>query len=255
MIKIFLRMSLCMALLALTIGQANAQDNDERALFVGNSFTFFWNTPQLVQAMAKDQGVALSTAQSTVGGSNLKQHWEGEKNTVTRKRMDEESWDIVILQDHSTSTIAHTERFHEYGAKWIDLVREKKAQPVLFMTWAYDSNPLMQEKITREYMALAQKTGVRVIPAGPVWEKARAARPDLDLFFDDKHPSPDATYMNALLIYKTLTGKSVADIPDRLFTTTADGEKQYLCFVLPETGKFLRDLVDGFDVANYNLKN
>lgn len=236
--------------------QANAQETGkERMLFVGNSFTFFWNTPQLVEAMAENQGVDLETFQSTVGGSNLKQHWEGEKNTQTRRRMEEESWNIVVLQDHSNSTIAHTQRFHEYGKKFIGLVREKNATPVLFMTWAYESNPLMQEQITREYNALAKDAGVKVIPAGPVWEQARAVRPDLDLFFDDKHPTPDGTYLNALLIFKTITGRSVADIPDRLFRITEDGEKEYLCFVLPENGKFLRDLVERMDVANYNYTN
>ena len=40
-------------------------DAGQRMLFVGNSFTFFWNTPQLVEAMARDQGVSLDAYQST----------------------------------------------------------------------------------------------------------------------------------------------------------------------------------------------
>ncbi|MBL7471419.1 DUF4886 domain-containing protein [Robertkochia sediminum] len=247
-------------ILLLTLGLASlsvsAQDNEEeRVLFIGNSFTFFWNTPQLVEAMAKDQGVNLDAFQSTVGGSHLKQHWEGEKNTQTRKRLEEESWSRVIIQDHSTSTIAHTERFREYAGKFIDLVREKQAEPVLFLTWAYDSNPVMQPEITEEYLKLGKEKGVRVIPAGMVWEQARNLRPDLDLFFDDKHQTPEGTYLNALLIYKTLTGRSVAEIPNRLSVITADGEKLYLTFILPENGKFLRDLVERFDVANTNFSN
>ncbi|TRZ47484.1 hypothetical protein D3A96_01900 [Robertkochia marina] len=251
-----LRKILSLAMLVLMIGQASAQDDKaERMLFVGNSFTFFWNTPQLVEAMALDQGVNLDAYQSTVGGSNLQQHWEGEKGTVTRKRLDEEQWDVVVLQGYSTSAISKKERLHTFGGKFIDEVRDKKAEPVLYMTWAYDSNPLMQEEIAKEYLAMAKEYKVKVIPAGLVWQKARTLRPDLELFFDDKHQSPDGTYLNALLIYKTLTGKSVAEIPNRLYTTTADGEKLYLCFVLPETGKFLRDLVEGFDVEKYNFTN
>jgi hypothetical protein len=38
-----------------------------RVLFVGNSFTYFWNMPQLVQAMGASQGVSLEIRQSTVG--------------------------------------------------------------------------------------------------------------------------------------------------------------------------------------------
>ena len=251
-----LRKILSLALLVLMIGQATAQDDaDKRMLFVGNSFTFFWNTPQLVEAMAKHQGVHLETFQSTVGGSNLRQHWEGEKNTVTRERLNKESWDLVVLQDHSNSTVSHTKRFREYGGKFIDEVRAKNAEPILYMTWAYDSNPLMQEKITKEYTALAAEKKVRMIPAGLVWQQVRSLRPDLDLFFDDKHPTQEGTYLNALLIYKTLTGRSVAEMPDRLHITMADGEKLYLCFVVPETGKFLRDLVEGFNVEDHNFSN
>ncbi|MFL2665969.1 MAG: hypothetical protein ACJ0NM_01095, partial [Flavobacteriaceae bacterium] len=40
-------------------------------LFVGNSFTFFWNMPQLVSAMAESQGVSINSYQSTVSGSSL----------------------------------------------------------------------------------------------------------------------------------------------------------------------------------------
>ena len=61
------------------------EEKSVKVLIVGNSFTYFWNMPQLVDAMAKDQGVPLLVRQSTVGGSNLKQHWNEEKGTRTQK--------------------------------------------------------------------------------------------------------------------------------------------------------------------------
>ena len=78
---------LSIALLAFCSLQALAQDAapPKRILFVGNSFTYFYNLPQVVAAMAASQGVSLETRQSTVGGSNLEQHWQEEKGTQTRR--------------------------------------------------------------------------------------------------------------------------------------------------------------------------
>lgn len=229
-----------------------AQEKEpESVLFVGNSFTYFWNMPQMVEAMAKDQGVKLNTSQSTVGGSNFEQHWKEEKNTKTRKILEESSFDYVVLQDHSTSTIDAPERFTTYATKLIDLVKSKGATPLLSMTWAYDSNPLMQKTIGASYIELGSKTGVKVVPVGTVFMAARKARPDLKLYFDDKHPSHIGSYLIALTYYKYFTGKSVLDIPNRIESRNADGEHIYLNFVLPATGDFLRQLVEEFDMESF----
>lgn len=224
----------------------------EKVLFVGNSFTFFWNMPQMVEAMAADQDVSLKTSLSTASGSNLEQHWKGEKGTNTRQLVEENEWDYVVLQDHSMSTISHKERFKTYSKKWIELIRENNAEPLLAMTWAYDSNPLMQESISSSYLALGKETGVKVVPLGSIFMKAKKARPDLDLYFDDKHPSPEGSYLLALTYYKFFTGNSVMDIPDRLTTIDSEGNQVYLNFILPETGDFLRQLVEEYEMETLN---
>lgn len=228
-----------------------SQEDAEKVLFVGNSFTYFWNMPQMVEAMAKDQGVNLETSQSTVGGSNLAQHWKEEKGTETRKILEEEKFDYVILQDHSMSTIDNPERFTTYAKKLIGLVKEKEAEPLLSMTWAYDSNPLMQKTIGSSYIKLGKETGIKVVPVGTIFMNAQQARPDLEMYFDDKHPSSNGSYLIALIYYKYFTGKSVMEIPNRLITKDSEGDQLYLNFVLPETGAFLRQLVEDFDLESY----
>ncbi|MFT4804799.1 MAG: hypothetical protein ACI8QP_001277 [Porticoccaceae bacterium] len=223
-----------------------------KVLFVGNSFTYFWNMPQLVKAMGESQGVHLDIHQSTVGGSNLKQHWLEEKGTQTRKLLKEQKWDYVILGDHSLSTINTPERFKEYGEKFSKLIRSIGAEPIFYLTWAYKSNPLMQLTITKTYLDLAQELGAKVIPVGPVWMKARELRPDLNLYFDDKHPTSDGSYLIALIAYKTLTEKSVSKISSRVTTIDKDGEKLYLSFVLDETAAFFKQLVEETNFESFN---
>lgn len=226
-------------------------EDSHKVLMIGNSFTYFWNMPQMVEAMAKHEDINLETSQSTVGGSNLEQHWKKQKGTETRKILDKEKFDIVILQDHSMSTIEAPERFTTYTTKLIDLAKEKGAEPLLSMTWAYDSNPLMQETISSSYTELGKETGVKVVPVGTIFMQAQKARPDLKMYFDDKHPSSDGSYLIALIYYKFLTGNSVKDIPNRLVTQDSEGDQLYLNFVLPETGAFLRQLVEDFDMKSF----
>jgi hypothetical protein len=48
--------------------------------------------PELVSAMAESQGVSINSYQSTVSGSSLEQHWKGEKDLLTRKKIAENNW-------------------------------------------------------------------------------------------------------------------------------------------------------------------
>ncbi|MCB9294643.1 MAG: hypothetical protein H6559_16210 [Lewinellaceae bacterium] len=226
---------------------ARSQPDTLRVLFVGNSFTYFHNLPQMVSAMAASQDVAIFTRQSTVGGSSLEQHWKGEKGTNTMARLEEADWDYVVLNNHSLSAIETPESFLEYGRKFAERIREKGARPVFMMTWAYKSNPLMQAKITEMYKRLAAETGSGYVPCGPLFAAARQWRPGLELFSDDKHPSPNGTYLLALAFYKYLSGKTVLGIPERLATKDLFGEKLYLVFMNEDDAKFLQQLTEEFD--------
>ena len=220
-----------------------AQDT-ARVLFVGNSFTYFYNVPQGVEAMAEQQGIPLQCRQSTVGGSTWEQHWQEKKGTQTRKRLNEEQWDMVILQNHSLSSIRDSASFMEYGIKFAKEVRAKGAEPIFMMTWAYASNPLMQDHIRRMYQLLAERTATRLIPVGTIFEQCRKVRPDLDLFFDDKHPSEVGSYLVALSCTQFLTEQSVIGLPRRITTTDRNSEKLYLFFLHAPDALYLQQLVD-----------
>ena len=136
-------------LLCLMAYNAQAQRDTLNVLFVGNSYTYFWNLPQTVEAIsANSKGVYIKARQSTAGGASWKQHWDGEKGLQSRRMIAEGQWDVVVLQNHSLSTIEKAGQFVDYGAKLVDLVREQGARPLLYMTWARAYNPMMQEQIS-----------------------------------------------------------------------------------------------------------
>lgn len=243
----FIKLSTNLFLAFLFCVNLSAQNDTMRVLFVGNSFTYFYNLPQVVSSMAATQDIVIITRQSTVGGSNLEQHWKGEKGTRTKVLLESQKWDYVVFNNHSLSAINTPTEFMEYGEKFVKLVRELGAEPIFMMTWAYKSNPLMQSEITRMYIKLCQETKSEFVPCGPLFAEARKWRPNLNLFDDDKHPSSNGTYLLGLAFFKHFTQLSTVDIPKRLTTKDINGEKLYLLFMNQTDADFLQQLVDDFN--------
>jgi len=59
--------------------------NQEKILFVGNSYTFYWNLPNKVDKMAQQQKIQWDVSQTTAGGATLRDHCQGNKNLKTKK--------------------------------------------------------------------------------------------------------------------------------------------------------------------------
>ncbi len=234
--------------------QAQAQTQEREALkvlFIGNSYTYFWNLPQIITAMGERNGKAIMARKSTVGGTNLRQHWDGELGLNSRAMIENGDWDIVVLQNHSLSTIDDFDEFMDYGGRFIDLVRQSGATPMLYMTWAREFNPLMQDKISAAYRLLGEQKGVEVVPVGEVWRMARELRPDLDLFIGDgSHPTNYGTYLIACVFYSVLTDLPAQGLPARLSTTDKNGEELIFTFIDPQDATFMQDVVDSYLLLN-----
>lgn len=217
-------------LLSFVARLATAQSTPpKRVLFVGNSYTYFWNLPQQVNAMAAAKNVPLKAYQSTAGGANLGQHWRGEKDLTSREIIQEKEFDAIIIQDHSMRSIEAPDSLMIFGKRMAALITSRGAQPYLYMTWSRIWDPYMQDPIQEAYEALGEETGAIVVPVGLAWEKARQLRPELPLYdADGSHPSPLGTYLTACVFFSTLSGESPIGLPHRLITTDKDGEKLYI---------------------------
>ena len=125
--------------------QSNYKKKDTlKVLFVGNSFSFYYNLPQVVKAMSEySEIVYIDTRHSLVSGSKLSDHLNQKKNTKTIEMLNNQRSDYVVVNHHSLAAIEETENFFKTSKKFIDLVKSKNAIPVFMMTWAYKSNPLM----------------------------------------------------------------------------------------------------------------
>lgn len=201
----------------------------EKVLFVGNSYTYFWNLPQQVTAMAASRDQIIKTQQSTSGGTSLAQHWRGEKDLQSLQMIKEGDFDAIVLQDFSQQAIKAPDSLLHYGALFVQEAQSKGAKVYLYQTWSRAWDPYMQATITEKYEELAQSCGATVVPVGQAWQRARELRPDLALYDpDESHPSPLGTYLTACVFYGVFTGQSPVGLSNRLLSTDHAGEKLYL---------------------------
>lgn len=197
----------------------------KRVLFVGNSYTYFWNLHLQVRAMSQqNEGSELMTRESTSGGVNLGQHWRGERDLDSRALIGSGDYDVVILQDHSRQAIDAPDSLIHYGRLMAEKAQESGADVYFYVTWARAWDPYMQEPILEAYREVARQNNAGIIPVGPAWQRALALRPDLDLYDPDgSHPSPVGTYLIACVMYGALTGESPVGLSERVSIDDPDG--------------------------------
>jgi len=233
----------CLFILIVSFPTFAQQEVPEKILFVGNSYTYFWNLPQTVQAMAAEKKIDMTTRQSTSGGTHWGHHWRGERNLKTQNLIQSGNFDAVVLQNHSMSTFNRADSMFYFGEKLSDLAKNEGAKIYLYMTWAREWNPIMQKTITEQYTKLAKELNAQIIPAGPAWALARQLRPNFPLYDDDgSHPSALGTYLTACLFYGVLTKQSPVGLPNRLTAFDKDGEKIYLTIHSKESALFCQEI-------------
>jgi len=233
-----------LSLLALATGLERKADS-EQIFFVGNSYTFFWNLPQTVQAMARSQNRSMEVQQSTASGASLEQHWKGEKGLQTVQRLRSDSFDSLVLQDHSLASLEAPKEMIEYGRLLAQEAQKRKATVFVFMTWARAFDPGMQSAVEAQYEALAKDTGAEVIPVGLAWQRARELRVGFPLYASDQsHPTPLGAYLSACVVYGVLTRRSPVGLPSRLTTQDLHGEKIYLNIQSEEDARFCQEVAE-----------
>lgn len=196
-------------------------------IFIGNSFFYYNNSmhghlSELIKAGDKNQkfrGVSVTISGSGLDWHNVEGYFAPNSigrysfvgnNEVQFNKLDK-LFDIALMMDCSQCPIHPDLKpvFYEYVKKHGDTIRKNGAEPMLFMSWAYDDKPEMTEPLAAEYVKAANSNNMFVIPAGLAFANAKKARPDINLYAPDhRHPSLAGTYLGANVIYASLFNKS-----------------------------------------------
>lgn len=232
---------------ALTKVSASSNRDTLRVLFVGNSYIFFNNLPQVVSLLSDSLNTKLICKQSTYGGATLGDHWNSRKGLKTREILEKEKFDIVVLQDNSMWPLEHADSLLMVGKLFCDLIKSKKATPYLYNTWSRQATPQTQSAINKAYEALALQSASVLVPVGSVWAEAKAQKPNAELYMSDgSHPSWHGTFLTALCFVKKITGKLPANYAPFYYYPAIDKENLFLMWVPQDDVMFYNKLVSNY---------
>jgi len=194
------------------------QDNSPvRILFIGNSYTYFNSSPELLKVLAKEAfpDRIIETKLISQGGMTLEGHWqEGRALAAIESR----NWDYVVLQEQSrlgmsveiddSTYFGNTAQFYEYARKFDVAIKAAEANTVFFMTWSRRVRPQEQAILTHAYASIANELGAILSPVGLAWDVVRS-NDQIDLYYSDgSHPSAYGSYLVATSLFSTIFEKS-----------------------------------------------
>lgn len=107
--------------------------------FIGNSFTFFHDMPDIFATLSASLGHDVIVASSTIGGCSI---YAQLNNSATTSMLDERDWDYVVLQDHSTMMTVDAARSVYFVPAVEEIVQRfagTSTKTVLYETWGYHS--------------------------------------------------------------------------------------------------------------------
>lgn len=224
-------------LLFFVLSLTSTQAKTLKVLFVGNSYTYVNDMPELLKAMAKAKGHELEYVQQTPGGRNFQEHWE---EGVAVKKMKQGNFDVVVLQNHSFEPVIEPERMMKYGKLLAAAADKAGARKIYYLTMAYaapvdwmkkDNDyarrgaalfPEMYERLVESYSRLASETDGDIAPVGLAWKLAYKAKPHLELHAPDhSHAAPAGAYLTALVLYSSLYDAEPEKMPRNLTVKSA----------------------------------
>ena len=194
---------------------AIAQSNIKRALFLGNSYTYVNNLPQMVADVASSTGDSLIFDSNTPGGYTLEGH---STNATSLAKIAMGNWDYVVLQEQSQRPSfpinqVITDVFPY--ARFLDSVINAQnicAETAFYMTWGRKNGDAsncavwppvctysgMDSLLRLRYMMMADSNDAIVSPVGAVWNFIRQNYPLIELYqADESHPSVAGSYAAA----------------------------------------------------------
>lgn len=209
----------------------------QKILFIGNSYTFYNDMPTLFKEIANAAGADVTVESITTGSQSLK-NWSDPKTAdgarVEAALTSSSDYDIIVLQEKSTSPVNDDYRYFLSGAKALrDRISETQddCRVFLYETWgspAYAGNyggsvSEMESRLRSAYETVAERVGATVSYVGKAFTYAYENYSDIILYNteDDNHPSYEGSYLAACVHATTLLGLNVEN---STYNGTLDGD-------------------------------
>ncbi|MGE8554187.1 MAG: PKD domain-containing protein [Chryseobacterium jejuense] len=219
----------------------------KRVFFIGNSYTYFNDLPNLIKNVAASTGDILDHQSHTPGGASLKSH----VNSTTMATLVQGSWDYVVLQEQSQRPSLTDQEVdtlvYPYATQLSELIKATNGcgNVIFYMTWGRKNgdntrcavHPAvctyegMDDLIHQRYMQMARTNEAILSPVGKVWRAIRQQNPTLELYDQDEiHPSYIGSMVAAYTFYTVIFKKDPTLAP-------------YNGILTPEQAQFIKNMV------------
>lgn len=184
----------------------------KRVLFIGNSLTYANDLPGMLSAVSQAAGdTAWQVRWVAFPDYALEDHWsEG----TARRALRASRWEVVVLQQGPSSLPENQILLRDGALLFEPEIRAAGARAALYMVWPSRARSADFPAVHTSYLNAARAVNGLFAPAGDAWLRAWARDSTLALYSaDDFHPSALGTFLAALVLYETLSGKSVVGLP------------------------------------------
>ena len=220
---------------------------NEKILFIGNSFTFYWNLPSQVERMSIERGLNWDITHFTVPSATLKILWN---NPDLKSILESETFDHVIIQEHSTNILTNSNGNSEFYFGQITSLIPDSTQIHFFSTWMYPSMEQFNTNnedypIEESIKQIIEGTTAKIIPVGRAFKLFQNKYPQFNLLMeDDKHPNPNGSYLASCIIFSHLSAESSLNLSKRYKGIDNKGVDIYYSIVEDEVLTFLQQISD-----------
>lgn len=191
-----------------------------KALFLGNSYTYYNNMPQLVADMAASTGDTLVWDMYAPGGYTFDNHGQ---DATSLNKIKAGGWDYLVLQEQSQLPSFPFYFSNElYGMCATFRQYNPCGRIMFYMTWGRKNGDAMNcpgwppvctysgmdSLIRLRYEDMAVNYNAELSPAGAAWRYTRAHYPGINLYEpDESHPSTAGSYLVASSFYAAVFKK------------------------------------------------
>jgi len=219
---------------------------NERILFIGNSFTFYWNLPSLVEKMSVERGLNWDVKHFTVPSATLEIHWN---NPDLKSILQNETFNHIVIQEHSTNPLTNPDSTKFYFDQIVSLI-PPTTEIHFFSTWMYPSIEQFNTNnelypIEESIKQMVEGTETKIIPVGRAFKLFKDKYPEFDLLMeDDKHPNSNGSYLASCVIFSHISAQSSLNLSKRYKGVDNKGVDIYYSIVEDEVLTFLQQASD-----------
>lgn len=227
--------------------KAMSDKDTTKVLFIGNSFTYFWDMPGLLMNLSASAQPPhkLYAAHVTGGGLTLEDHWKSGKAMEAIGKYD---WDVIVLQrwrepgkdkDLETYVPLFAQAIHKDRPKAKILIYMTESTSVTFGAPTSQPVPAVDlPKLQQAYAAAAAKAKATLVPASWAWMRAMREKAPAEQWFwktNDGHPSVRRQYLTACMMYAAIYESSPVGLSLRQISVMAKDANPFVAPAQTET--------------------